>query len=306
MGGAVGGAPASGGAKPAGDRRDPRPGARPRPGLQVALASAKGSPGVTALALTLGLVWPQAVVVGELDPAGGDLAARLPLERSGGLAALAATARHGVDWEHLAEQLQPATESASLLIGPPDPVLSKGAVGILAAALPAVARSADVAGLWDLGRLDTASPAWPAVAECDLVAVVVRPTAGDLAHAVALLEQLAQHECPVGLVVASARRGRRSHRDGEVAAAVADRLGAPVSILGRIAFDPLGLAMAEHIMARWAGRCALGASVREVLGQVAQVGENGREGPGPLAADSGNASCSNGAPFPTPDKGVRR
>lgn len=245
--------------------------------LQVGLASAKGAPGVTTLALTLGLVWPSPVVVGELDPAGGDLAARLPLATSGGLAKLA-TGRHTVTWDALAEQLQRVTAACSLLIGPANAVLSRAAVGVLAAGLPAEARSAGVAGLWDLGRLDAGSPAWAAAAECDLVAVVTRPTAGDVAHAVSLLDQLAANGCQVGLVVASPRRRRRAHHEDSIGEAVADWVRAPVTMLGRLPNDALGVSMAERIMARWAGRCPLGAATRQVMEQLLLAGENdGRE-----------------------------
>jgi hypothetical protein len=237
----------------------------PSPGLQVALASAKGSPGVTTLALTVGLVWPNPVLVGELDPAGGDLAGRLPLERSGGLAALAAAGRHTIDWEQLASHAKPATELCSILLGPADPVVSRGAAGVLASALPAAARSEGVAGLWDLGRLDPASPGWETAAGCDLVAIVLRPAAGDIAHAVRPIVDLGEAGIPVGLVVASAHRGRRAHQDGHIAEAISERVGHRVAILGRVPFDPLGVAMAERLMAHWAGRCSLGASVRAVL-----------------------------------------
>jgi hypothetical protein len=73
------------------------------------------------------------------------------------------------------------------------------------------------------------------------------------------------------LVVASARRGRRAHRDDLIADAVAERVGHEVATLGRIPFDPLGVAMAERLMARWAGRCPLGASVRALLGRMPQT-----------------------------------
>ncbi len=241
------------------------------PGLQVALASAKGSPGVTTLTLALGLVWPKPVLVGELDPAGADLVARLPLKRSGGLAALAAAARHTIDWERLAAHAQPVTEMCSLLLGPADPVVSRGTVGVLASGLPEAARSVGVAGLWDVGRLDAGSPAWATTPTCDLVAVVVRPNAGEIAHAVRLVEDLGEVGIPVGLVVASARRGRRTHRDDLIASAVAERAHHQVTTLGRVPFDPLGVAMAERLMAHWAGRCPLGASVRAMLGRIPQV-----------------------------------
>ena len=127
----------------------------PAPGLQVALASAKGSPGVTTLALALGLVWPKPVLVGELDPAGGDLVARLPLERSGGLAALAAAARHTIDGEQLAAHAQPVTEMCSLLLGPCGSRRESRdgrCVGIRSTRSGAFGRSGWALGCWTVGR----------------------------------------------------------------------------------------------------------------------------------------------------------
>ena len=50
----------------------------------VTLCSDKGSPGVTTLAVALGLVWPVQRLVLEADPAGGDLAFRMRQPGGGG------------------------------------------------------------------------------------------------------------------------------------------------------------------------------------------------------------------------------
>lgn len=44
----------------------------------LAVASAKGSPGVTTAAMLIGGLWPRPSVVVECDPAGGDIATRMP------------------------------------------------------------------------------------------------------------------------------------------------------------------------------------------------------------------------------------
>jgi len=70
----------------------------------VALASAKGSPGVTTALVALAGVWPRPVLVAECDPNGSDLAARFGLPPVPGLVSLASVARHGLGpvqvWEH--------------------------------------------------------------------------------------------------------------------------------------------------------------------------------------------------------------
>jgi hypothetical protein len=62
----------------------------------IAVASAKGSPGVTTACLALALTWPRSVLLVEADPAGGDVMAgyvRAELGGDRGLAYLAVAAR---------------------------------------------------------------------------------------------------------------------------------------------------------------------------------------------------------------------
>jgi hypothetical protein len=61
----------------------------------LALASAKGAPGVTTAALGLAVRWPRPAILVEADPAGGDLAPRFVAHRSPGLAEWAADSRMG-------------------------------------------------------------------------------------------------------------------------------------------------------------------------------------------------------------------
>ena len=67
--------------------------------MLIALASVKGSPGVTSAALALAAVWPNPVVLVEADPSGGDLTYRCRLspgaviESRSGLVGLAAAVR---------------------------------------------------------------------------------------------------------------------------------------------------------------------------------------------------------------------
>ncbi len=73
----------------------------------VALASVKGSPGVTTAATALAAAWPagRQVLLVEADPFGGDLAARYGSTVTGGLASLFAAARRTLTpdavWAHV-------------------------------------------------------------------------------------------------------------------------------------------------------------------------------------------------------------
>src|SRR3954453_2540548 len=64
----------------------------------IALASVKGSPGVSTATLALALVWPRPVLVAECDPVGGDVTAGFLAGMSapdGGLLGLALALRRG-------------------------------------------------------------------------------------------------------------------------------------------------------------------------------------------------------------------
>ena len=75
----------------------------------VALASVKGSPGVTTAAIAMAARWPvgRKVLLVEADPFGGDLAPRYGATVTGGLASLFAAARRELTpeavWDHVHE-----------------------------------------------------------------------------------------------------------------------------------------------------------------------------------------------------------
>src|SRR5690606_15599641 len=78
----------------------------------IVLAADKGAPGVTTAATALGAVWPRPVLLAECDPAGGDLAYRLPAADGGvlipttGLLSLGAVARRGLQPHQIHEHTQ--------------------------------------------------------------------------------------------------------------------------------------------------------------------------------------------------------
>jgi hypothetical protein len=73
----------------------------------IALASVKGSPGVTTAATALAASWPEGrqVLLVEADPFGGDLAPRYGVAPTGGLSSLFAAARRTLEpgdvWDHV-------------------------------------------------------------------------------------------------------------------------------------------------------------------------------------------------------------
>jgi hypothetical protein len=231
-------------------------------GRQVAVASAHGAPGCSTVALGLGLVTAggASVVVCELDPWGGELAPRLGLALEPGLGTLVTAARRAWDAGLIVEHSQLLAGDVRLLPGRPGRTGSCQVVVAVAKELPEVTRLAGMGGVWDLGRLDDTSPAWPAALACDVVVLVARPTAVSLAHLVPLADRLSEAGATVSVAVCGAGRVRGGYGRDEVAAALEGRGAWP--LVGWLPDDPLGVAMLERGVARWASRSRLGRALR--------------------------------------------
>jgi hypothetical protein len=167
----------------------------------IALASAKGSPGVTTTCLALALSWPRSVLLVEADPAGGDIMAgyvRAELSGDRGLPYLAVAARRDSLDEELGAQvidLTPEKPTPSsppitrlLLPGVTDPVESAGVAPSwprLADFFAALGHRSSRRGpqpperepldvIVDCGRLISTYPPLTVMASADLVLLAVR------------------------------------------------------------------------------------------------------------------------------------
>ena len=97
------------------------------------MASVKGSPGVTTVALALASWWPRPVVVLEADPAGGDLAVRLGLPEDPGLVGLAAALRRHSQADLLEHYAQESPLGIPVVPAPAGARQSAASVSLLAA-----------------------------------------------------------------------------------------------------------------------------------------------------------------------------
>ncbi len=154
----------------------------------VAVVAGKAAPGATTVATALTLSWPGPVLLVDADPAGGDVVPGL-------LPGRASTESGLLSWSVATRHL-PALEAAEVLVehvlalpeagdawvmpglqsGAQAGALTGGGWGRLATA---VERCRSVLGrdvIVDVGRLGEAS-CWPVIASCDVVLLVVRPTA---------------------------------------------------------------------------------------------------------------------------------
>jgi Mrp family chromosome partitioning ATPase len=218
----------------------------------VAVASVKGSPGVTTVALALASWWPRPVVVLEADPAGGDLALRLGLPEDPGLVGLAAALRRPSQADLLEHYAQECRMGIRVVPAPAGARQSAASVSLLAA-LPGAPLRFEVDVLLDVGRLDESSPAWPLAKEADALVWVCRPQLGDLAHLSAAVEH-GRDSAAVSIVLS----GSGTYPAEEVAATLG------VTVLGHLPADPGGAEALWEAGARTWARCALGRTARDL------------------------------------------
>jgi hypothetical protein len=210
----------------------------------VALASAKGSPGVTTASLVLGALWPRQVLLAECDPAGSDVAIRMtapggaPLNSDRGLVSLAAAGRKGLGDEVILAHSQQLDGGLDVLIGVRAPEQIGGMGGLwqpLGISLNQL-QGTDV--LADCGRIGPASPQLPVVQAARLVVLVCTATGSSVAHLRERLSALVHHvDAQLGVVVV----GDPKRRDGvKQVWSVLDQMSVQVRHRWHLAFDPTG------------------------------------------------------------------
>ncbi|MFC4057954.1 hypothetical protein ACFOWE_06590 [Planomonospora corallina] len=268
----------------------------------IVLAADKGAPGVTTAATALGAVWPRPVLLAECDPAGGDIAYRLPAADGGvlnpgrGLLTLGATARRGLTSALIHEHTQKIVGGLDVLAGLTHGEQAAGLTwlwGPLGRALAALP-GADV--LADCGRLGGHPELGELIAEAELAVLFTR---GSLDHVAHLRERL--HVMPKGVragvvVIADPRQYRGTIDDVR---RIVTATGRDVSFVAGLAHDPKG---AELLRGQWGGRLdrsLLIRTARELAGRLAA--EALREAPDPRTAPGpyGEASGPYG-PAPAP------
>lgn len=192
----------------------------------IALASVR-SCGVTTTAAALLSVWPgdRRLLLAEVDPAGGTLAARLGLPVDPGLVSLAAAARRNLDADVVWSQVQSLDDKRHVLVGPPSAGQASSALRYLSR-LPRVLVDLDALALVDRGRVDESSaPIEGAAVEL----MCVRPELADLTLLASWLDQSRRAENLLLVIVGDGPYGQTE---------VSDALGVPIA--GVLPWDPDG------------------------------------------------------------------
>lgn len=196
----------------------------------LAVASAR-SPGLTTAAVALSMSWPGKVILAELDPDGGTIAASRAANPDPGLKTLAAAGRHYLSPGLVTSNVQQLPGGLAVLMGPASPdrcvaaltALNPAGLGETLRAIPGV----DV--IADCGRIDSNSPALPVVRQANAVVFVVRPTLVDIVGLRGRLETLdLPPATPAGIAVVNFG----PHDVDDVAAAFT------VPVLGTLEWDP--------------------------------------------------------------------
>ncbi len=255
----------------------------------IALASVKGSPGVTTTCLALAAVWPgERRLLIEADPAGGDLGPQLGLPPAPGLTSLAAAARHdhspSLAWQH-AHQLPGGLH---LVIAPPGAEQAHACLAALASngsRLLGWLAAGPQTVIADCGRLDPGSPALAIAACAQVTLLMVRPRVSDLSHLALSADALSAAGARLALLLATDASGGGGYPAEEIAAT----LGIPVQ--ATIPADPRAvpaLAATGGSGLRKIGRLPLGRAAASFAATLAAgSGQPQPQPPSPSAADPG-------------------
>jgi MinD-like ATPase involved in chromosome partitioning or flagellar assembly len=184
----------------------------------IALASAKGAPGVTTAAVALGAVWPRRALVVEADPAGGDLAARFHLPPEPNLLSLGILARRGqLGAEELWAHTQRLPRGLEMLAGVRAAEQAR-ALGRLWSLLPGALSELDADALVDCGRLAPATLAEDIIRAADVALLLCRPTVEGVLHVGDRLEALGRLGVAAEVVLLGERPFDRAKVQGALAA----------------------------------------------------------------------------------------
>ncbi|MFI7417514.1 hypothetical protein [Nonomuraea sp. NPDC049684] len=234
----------------------------------IVLAADKGAPGVTTAATALAAVWPRPVLLAECDPAGGDLAYRLPAADGGvlnpgkGLLTLGATARRGLEPAQIHQHTQKIIGGLDVLAGLTHGEQAAGLTWLWGPLGRSLAAIPDADVIADCGRLGSHPQLADLLAEAEQVLLLTRATLDHVAH---LRERLQITKAHGVVVIADPRNYRASIED------VRRIVGPIVQFVHGLAHDPKG---AELLRGQWGGRLDRSLLIRTARDLAARLVSN--------------------------------
>jgi MinD-like ATPase involved in chromosome partitioning or flagellar assembly len=209
----------------------------------VSIMSAKGAPGATTTAMLLANLWPAPSILVDADPAGGDVALRLPgehgpLDHGHGLMSLLPAARRGLEPQTVVAHAQTALGGQQVLAGLPGPEQAVAAAPLWPALAQAFARVPGVDVVADLGQVSSRATHLAMIESSAALLCVYRPTAWSAIHTRHRLEALEEFARDRQLRVGIVGVAGPAERDDAAASAAGIRQGLPwVHDYGVIARD---------------------------------------------------------------------
>jgi MinD-like ATPase involved in chromosome partitioning or flagellar assembly len=228
----------------------------------VVVASIKGAPGVTTTATALAESWPpgRRILLVEVDPFGGDLAAWFGVAPSTGLWSLLAAGRRSLDPHTVWEHANTSPTGLPVLYGlatADQAVANEAAWPAVAEALAAL--EGDV--IIDAGRLlpQFAGGIGPFLSVADVLLVLCPPTLAGIVHLKAALPSLiATSTTRRTLVLPTAQKGFSSE---EIAATLKINVAPPIPHdpkgAAALGASTIGSARSKNTLAKWARRTSV-------------------------------------------------
>lgn len=245
----------------------------------VSLASAKGSPGTTTLALLTSALWPRTSFLVDADVRGGDIAYRMPLDAGGpvnpdrGLMSLLPLARKEIAPDIIGEHAQTLLGGTELIAGLSEPEQAQAVAQLWPALGQSFARLTTHDVIADLGSVWSSAAHFPLVRESAALVLALRPRPSDVIHLrrrlVRLRASLPTGGPAFGVVVIAPARGAA---DAQAAfAALGEEVLRYTEFLGHLALDPKGVGMFEGSVINRPERTELVRSGLPVVEAIARI-----------------------------------
>ena len=242
----------------------------------LAIASAKGSPGVTTAALLFAALWPRPSILVECDPAGGDVALRMPgsdgepLDTNPGLLNLVAAGRKSFYADLVRQHTEQIVGGLDVITGMTTPEQAAGlgqwnVLGSLFAELPGTDT------VVDLGRIGAETPQNAILASASAVVLVVDTLPSNVVHLRERLRKVSDGlggEVGAPLHVVVVAPPKRSRAVAEIRDAITQSQ-TPVEAVHHLAHDTTGAAFFLGQVTGSPARTALVRSAQPIVDALA-------------------------------------